>query len=139
MLAYSSSHDPQANCNRSAIEFSQDLIGELQKHLQDIVDLTHTHSKEGNHDASVNLQSSAIMTLLNLLELHRTLARSEVPPVPVRQHSRSRCGELLSDITLTAQKVVITHGEYLANFIVVCISSLLDNIASIRLAHAAVV
>ncbi|KAF9646977.1 hypothetical protein BDM02DRAFT_3117823 [Thelephora ganbajun] len=58
------------------------------------------------------------MTLINLLEIHRTLAVCEAASAAVRQHSRSKCGELLSEIALTAQKVVVIDGKYLSNFIV---------------------
>lgn len=107
------------NCSRGTIELSQDLIRELQSHLQDISDLTHAHIKEGDHDGSANLRCNSILTMANTLEIHRALARSEVVSAAARQHSRSRCGELLSDITLTAQKVVVAHGKYLSGFIMV--------------------
>lgn len=122
----------KVNCNRGAIELSQDLIRELQSHLQDIVDLTQVHSKEGDHDGSANLRSNAIMTMLSLLEIHRTLAGSEIASAAVRQHSRSKCGGLLSDITFTAQKVVVAHGKYLSGFIVVSIGGLLRIFAHSR-------
>ena len=110
----------KANCDRSTVEVSQDLITELQSHLQDVTDLTNSHLKECDHDGAANLRCNAIITMLSLLEIHRTLARSEVTSVAVRQHSRSRCGQLLSDITLTAQKVIVAHGKYLSSFIMVC-------------------
>lgn len=103
------------------MEFSQDLIRELQNHLQDVTGLTNIRLKEDDHDASANLRSNAIITMLSLLEMHRTLARSEVASPAVRQYSRSKCGELLSDITLTAQKVIVAHGKYLSNFVVVSV------------------
>ena len=109
----------KASCNEATIEFSQELVGELQNHLKDVVDLTHVHLKEGNHDGSANLRSNAVVTMLSLLELHRTLARSKVASAAVRKHSRGRCGELLSEITLTTQKVAVDHGKYLSTFIVV--------------------
>ena len=110
----------KANFSIGSVELSQDLIRELQSHLQDVAELTHAHLKQSDHDGSANLRCNSIMTMLGLLEIHRALARSEVVPAVVRQHSRGRCGELLSDITLTAQKVVVAHGKYLSNFIVVC-------------------
>ena len=116
----------EGNLKRETVEFSQDLIRELQDHLQSILDLTTRHVKTADHDGSANLRSNAIMTMVNLLEIHRTLARSEDVSAAVRQNSRSKCGELLSNITLTAQKVVVADGKYLSNFIVVCIEGVAD-------------
>ena len=116
------------------MEFSQDLIKELQKHLQDVVDLTDKYVKADDHDGSANLRSNKILTMMGLLEIHRTLAGCEVAPAAVRQHSRSKCGELLSTIALTAQKVVVADGKYLSNFIVVCIERLSDRVM-FSLAH----
>ena len=59
------------------------------------------------------------MTMISLLEIYRTLATCEAASAETRQQSRSQCGELLSSIALTAQKVVVTDGKYLSNFIVV--------------------
>ena len=128
----------EANQNKETIEFSQDLIGELQNHLRDILDLTNRHDKADDHDGSANLRSNAIMTMVSLLEIHRTLARCEIAPAAMRQHSRSKCGELLSNVTLTAQKVVVADGKYLSNFIVVCIEGLSDCTMS-SLTHVIVV
>ena len=116
----------KANRTRDTVELSQDLTRELQNHLQDILDLAHIHHKASDHDGSANLRSNAIMTMINLLEIHRTLAACEVAPAETRQHSRSQCGELLSNIALTAQKVVVVDGKYLSNFIVVCTNGFLD-------------
>ena len=72
--------------------------------------------------------------MASLLEIHRTLARCEVASAAARQQSRSKCGELLSDIALTAQKVVVIDGKYLSNFIVVCIEGPSDYVMT-SLAH----
>jgi len=116
----------KATPNREIVGLSQDLIRELQNHLRDILDLTSIHFKAGDHDGSANLRSNAIITMIGLLEIHRTLARCEVASTAVRQHSRSKCGELLSCIVLTAQKVVVADGKYLSNLIAVRINGLPD-------------
>ena len=123
----------KANRNKDTIEFSQDLIRELQTHLRDIVDLTNIHSKAGNRDGSANLRSNAIMTMASLLEIHRTLAGCDLASTAVLQESRSKCRELLSDIALTAQKMVVADGKYISNFIVVCINGLSRYLSLIRL------
>ena len=111
-----------ANRNRQTAELSQDLVGELQNHLGDITDLAQIHFKASDHDASANLRSNMITTMVNLLEIHRTLAACEVVSPETRQHSRNQCGELLSSIALTAQKVVVIDGKCLSSFLVVCIN-----------------
>lgn len=116
----------KANLNRETVEFAQDLIRELQNHLRDVLDLTNKYIKASDHDGSANLRSNAIMTMTSLLEIHRTLAGCDVASAAARQQSRSKCRELLSGITLTAQKVVVADGKYLSNFIVVCIKGLSD-------------
>ena len=112
----------KANRNRDTVEFSQGLVKELRDHLRDVLDLAHIHFKEKDHDGSANLRSNAIVTMISLLEIYRTLAVCETVSAATRQHSRSECGGLLSNIALTAQKVVVMDGKYLSNFIVVCIN-----------------
>lgn len=118
LIAHKAAHD------RDVVEFSRDLIGELQNHLRDILDLTQTHFKANDHDGTANLRSIAIMTMACLLEIHRTLATCGIAPATTRQDSRSQCRELFSSIALTAQRVIVMNGKYLANFIVVCVTSL---------------
>lgn len=121
----------KANPNGDTVEVSQDLIRELQNHLQDILDLANVHLEASDHDGSANLRSNAIMTMINLLEIHRTLAGCEITSATMRQHSRSECGELLSSIALTAQKVIVIDGKYLSNFIVVCTDEFLGGFSLI--------
>ena len=121
----------KANPNGDTVEVSQDLIRELQNHLRDILDLANVHFKASDHDGSANLRSNAIMTMISLLEIHRTLAGCEITSAAMRQHSRSKCGELLSSIALTAQKVIVIDGKYLSNFIVVCTDEFLDDFSLI--------
>lgn len=116
----------KANRNRDIVELSQDLTRELQNHLRDNLHLAHIHLKANDHDGSANLRSNAIMTMMSLLEIHRTLAVCEIASAEMRQHSRSQCSELLSNIALTAQRVVVTDGKCLSNFIMVCANGFLD-------------
>ena len=120
----------KATRNSDMVEFSQDLVGELQNHLRDILDLTQTHFKANDHDGTANLRSSAIVTMACLLEIHRTLAACGSAPATTRQHSRSQCRELFSSIALTAQKVIVMNGKYLSNFIVVRINDLYHGVSS---------
>ena len=112
------------------VEFSQDLVGELQNHLRDILDLTQTHFKANDHDGTANLRSSAIVTMACLLEIHRTLAACGIAPAATRQHARNQCRELFSSIALTAQRVIVMNGKYLSNFIVVCVDGLYCSLSS---------
>jgi len=125
----------KASRNGDTVEFSRDLIREIQNHLRDILDLADTHFKAGDHDGSGNLRSNAIMAMTTLFEIHRTLAGCKVASTALRQQSRSKCGELLSEIALTAQKVVVVDGKFLSHFIVVCIDGL-SGCVVLSLAHA---
>lgn len=96
------------------------LIARGSECLRHMLDLARKYSDIEDRDRCMILRSNALLTIIGLLELHRSvLGEGAVATAEECLESRQKCEELLTLLASTSRQTMEEDGQRLENFIMV--------------------